>query len=59
MIIPKVEVKWNSILLQKPVNDKRERETHERNIKLLIEFDIDERERITVMKKRVSDRLSH
>lgn len=59
MIIPELEIKWNYILLEEPVNDKREREVHERNIKLLIEFDIDEREKITVMKKRVSERLSH
>lgn len=59
MIIPEVEIKWSSILLEKPVNYKREREVHERNIKLLIEFDIEERERITLMKKRVSERLSH
>lgn len=59
MIIPEVEIKWSSILLEKPVNYKREREVHERNIKLLIEFDIDERERITLMKKRVSEKLSH
>lgn len=59
MIIPEVEIKWSSILLEKPVNYKREREVHERNIKLLIEFDIDERERISLMKKRVSEKLSH